>query len=347
MDSSHNPAYGNGPEEDPMNSSHAAHASVASAITADTADAGTADVIVIGGGPAGLQAALTLGRMRRSVTLIDGGSYRNDPAHAIQNLLGSDGRPPAELRAAARAELARYATVTVLDAQVARVEGEAEAFRATLADGTAITGRRVLLATGAADTLPDIPGVAERFGDRIAHCPFCHGFELADGPIGFLGAGPHVAMQAGLVARLATRVVVLLDGAEPEPAVLEQLTRAGADVRPQRVLRVRDDAVGIAVELEGADAVPLSGMFVAPAWSPAAAFAEQLGLDRSPAGAVLVDAFGRTSLSGVSAAGDTAQAPGMPMPAASVAAAIASGQFAAATLVGELASADAGRLVTA
>lgn len=308
----------------------------------------TNDVIIIGGGPAGLQAALTLGRMRRRVTLVDSGSYRNDPAHAMHNLIGYDGRPPAELRAAARAELARYATVTVLDAEVARVEGGADAFRVVLEtssadrDGHVLTARRILLATGAADTLPEIPGVAERFGDRIAHCPYCHGFELADGPIAYLGAGPHVPLMASLIARLATRVVVLLDGAEADPATLEALERVGAQVVPQRVLAVRDDAAGITVELEGADAVPLSGMLVAPAWGQAAPFAEQLGVDSSTAGAVLVDHFGRTSLSGVAAAGDIAQGPGLPGPVSAVAAAIASGQLAAAALDRELAASDAG-----
>jgi thioredoxin reductase len=314
----------------------------------------TQDVIVIGGGPAGLQAALTLGRMRRRVTLIDGGSYRNDPAHAMQNLIGHDGQPPAQLREAARAELAHYATVTVLDRAVAHVAAtgstgdRADAFSVALEDGggsrggQTLTARRILLATGAADTLPAIPGLAERFGDRVAHCPYCHGFELADGPIAILGSGAHATMMAALIGRLATRVVVLLDGAEPDLATLEHLTRMGADVVPQRVLAVRDDAAGIAVELEGADAVPLSGMFVAPAWSPASPLAEQLGLDRSEAGAILVDGFGRTSLAGVSAAGDIAQAPGMPGPLSAVAAAIASGQLAAATLDRELAMSDAG-----
>lgn len=307
----------------------------------------TQDVIIIGGGPAGLQAALTLGRMRRSVTLVDGGSYRNDPAHAMQNIIGHDGRPPAELRAAARAELTRYATVTVLDATVAAIEGETDAFRVALEDGTELASRRLLLATGAADALRDIPGLAERFGDRIAHCPYCHGFELADGPIAFLGAGPHVAMQAALVARLATRVVVLLDGAEPDASTREALERQGAELVPHRVLAVRDDAAGLAVELEGADAVALSGMFVAPAWSSAAPFGEQLGLDRSPAGAILVDQFGRTSLAGVTAAGDIAQTPGMPMPMAAVAVAIASGQMAASALDRELAMLEAGLPVPA
>lgn len=337
----------------------------------------TNDVIVIGGGPAGLQAALTLGRMRRPVTLIDSGAYRNDPAHAMQNLIGHDGQPPAELRAAARVELARYATVTVLDATVAHVEAtgaaldeQADAFRVVLEDdaggqgghladgapssdaagtggsGTTLGARRLVLATGAADALPAIPGLAERFGDRVAHCPYCHGFELAGGPIAILGAGPHVPMQAGMLARLATRVVVLLDGAELPPPLAAALARLRAEVVPERVLGVRDDdgavAGGIAVELEGADAVPLSGLLVAPAWSPAAPFAEQLGLDRSEIGAVLVDGFGRSSRPGVVVAGDLAQAPGFPVPVSSVAVAIASGQVAASLVDRELALLDAG-----
>ncbi|SDS13509.1 NAD(P)/FAD-dependent oxidoreductase [Agrococcus carbonis] len=312
------------------------------------------DVIVIGGGPAGLQAALTLGRMRRRVALIDGGSYRNDPAHAMQNLIGHDGHPPAELRAAARAELARYATVEVVEARVADLAGEADAFRVALEDGrapearTVLTARRLLLATGAADALPDIPGVAELFGDRIAHCPYCHGFELADGPIAFLGLGPHTPAQAALVARLATRRLVLLDGADAPAEVREQLDRMGVEVVPERVLAVRAHADGLEVALDRgqddaeADALVLTGMFVAPGWSQAAPFAEQLGLERAPTGATLVDSMGRTSLDGVAAAGDAAQPRSMPGPMSSVASSIASGQVAAATLDRELAMLDAG-----
>lgn len=316
--------------------------------TQTRADTAVLDVAVVGGGPAGLQAALTLGRMRRRVALIDSGSYRNDPTSHLQNLIGFDGRAPGDLRAAARADLARYATVALREAAVKRIApvGAAEepAFELVLHDEAAgervLRARRVLLATGVADTLPEVPGLAERFGDRIAHCPYCHGFELADGPIAFYRAGAHTAMQAALVTRLATRILVLLDGAEPDPALRAQLERQGVELVPERVRAIGDHTSGLAVELEGADALVLSGMFVAPTLGAAAPFAEQLGLERTETGGIVVDAFGRTSMPGVSAAGDAAQGPHGPMSA--VATSIASGMVAASMLDRELALLDAG-----
>jgi thioredoxin reductase len=131
----------------------------------------TYDVTVVGGGPAGLQAALTLGRMHRRVLLLDSGRYRNDPTGHLHNFLTRDGTPPAELRAVARAELAAYPSVTVRDAAADEVKPDGDDFRIHLADGSTVASRLVLLATGVRDTLPDKPGLAELFGDVVAHCP--------------------------------------------------------------------------------------------------------------------------------------------------------------------------------
>ena len=145
------------------------------------------DVIVIGGGPAGLQAALTLGRMHRPTLLLDSGSYRNAPADAMHNFLTRDGMTPAEFRAAGRAEVQRYGG-RIVDAEVVSATRGGDGFVVTLADGSAHEARRLLVTTGLVDELPDLPGLAERWGTTLLHCPYCHGYEVRGKAIGVLGA---------------------------------------------------------------------------------------------------------------------------------------------------------------
>ncbi len=146
----------------------------------------TYDVAIIGGGPAGLSAALVLGRARRRVVVIDAGTPRNAPAAHMQGFLSRDGMPPAELLRAARAEVRRYGVEIVED----RVVDATAGFALRLAGGRTVEARRVLLATGATDELPDVAGARERWGRDLLHCPYCHGWEVRDQPIGVLGTGP-------------------------------------------------------------------------------------------------------------------------------------------------------------
>ena len=300
------------------------------------------DVAVVGAGAAGLQAALTLGRMNRPIAVFGTDRYRNDPASEMHNFLGHDGTPPAELRTAARADLERYPTVELRDQAVTAIKGEPGAFTLHTLDGSEVGARRVVLATGVADTLPDIPGLDALWGDVVAHCPYCHGHEFSGSAVGILGADASVPLRAAMLERIATRLVVLTNGAELDQDVAGALKRMEVDVRTEPVVGACRGPLGISVDLAGAPAVELGGLFVAPGWAQAAPFAEQLGLDRSPMGAILVDAFGRTSRPGIFAAGDIAQPPGMPMPMASVLAAAAGGQLAAATCDRDLAAADNG-----
>ena len=136
--------------------------------------------------PAGLSAALVLGRARRRVVVVDAGTPRNAPAAHMQGFLSRDGMPPAELLRAARAEVARYGVEIVED----RVMDATAGFALRLASGRTIEARQVLLATGAADELPDVPGARERWGRDFLHCPYCHGWEVRDQPLGVLGTGP-------------------------------------------------------------------------------------------------------------------------------------------------------------
>jgi thioredoxin reductase len=291
------------------------------------------DVAVVGAGSAGLQAAQTLGRMRQRTVVLGTDRYRNDPATHMHNFLGHDGTPPAELRVAARADAERYDSVRFVERAVTGIRESGGAFALDLDDGATLRARRVLLATGVTDTLPAVPGLAPLFGDVVAHCPFCHGHEFADTPVGILGAGAHAPALAGMVLPIASRVVVLTDGEQPDADTATALERMGAEVHSERVRGVCRGSLGVEVDLDDGPDLELGGLFVKTDWRQAAPFAEQLGLDLSPVGAVVVDAQGRTSRPGVYAAGDMAQGPGLGMPMASVLTAAAAGLVAAAACV--------------
>ncbi|MFA6575310.1 MAG: NAD(P)/FAD-dependent oxidoreductase [Nocardioides sp.] len=292
-------------------------------------DTTTYDVTVIGGGPAGLQAALTLGRMHRSVLLLDSGRYRNDPTGHLHNFLTRDGTPPAELRALARAELAAYDTVTVRSGEVATVKPDGELFVLEVAGGDRVVARRVLLATGLRDTLPEVPGLAGLFGSVVAHCPYCHGHELAGTHVALLGSGPHVSRVALLMQEVAARITVFADGGRLDDETAALLDREGVAVRPDPVTGICRSAAGARVSFASGPDEEVGSMFVTTTLSQSAPFAEQLGLAMLDSGCVEVDAFGRTSLPGVYAAGDLAHTAAVPMPLASVLSAAAAGQLAA------------------
>ncbi|MGB0101174.1 MAG: NAD(P)/FAD-dependent oxidoreductase [Nocardioides sp.] len=269
------------------------------------------DVVVIGGGSAGLQAALTLGRVHRRTLLLDPGGYRNDPADHMHNFLGHDGTPPGDLRAAARADLAAYDTVAIRERAATAVSVGGDGFRVSL--GVEEVGARgLVLATGLRDELPDKPGLADLFGDVVAHCPFCHGHEFAGKRVGVLGEPGHLAAIMGPVA-------ASVEGLDPDLVVGFERT---------------DD--GLRALLSDGTAEEYGGLFVATGLGQAAPFASQLGLRTLPSGCVEVDAMQRTSLPGVHAAGDMAHHPELGMPMASVLTAAASGLVAAASLVAHL-----------
>lgn len=269
------------------------------------------DVIVIGGGPAGLQATLTLARVHRRVLMLDSGSYRNDPARHMHNVVTHDGTPPAEFRAAALRDIAAYDTVTVRNAAATAVAADGDGFRVTIGAET-VAARGVILATGVRDTLPDKPGLAELFGDVVAHCPFCHGHEFAGRPVAVVGSATHLLGIMGPVASSVTMV--------DEDAV-ERFERAGDGVR---------------LVLTDGTSTEYGGAFIATQLSQAAPFAEQLGLTLLPSGCVEVDPMGRTSLPAVHAAGDMAHVAELPLPMSSVLVSAAAGQAAAGAMVAHL-----------
>jgi thioredoxin reductase len=294
---------------------------------------GRYDVVVIGGGPAGLQAALTLGRMHRTVLLLDSGDYRNAAADHLHNFVTHDGTPPAEWRAAARADLAAYSTVTIREATATwvKVEGD-EDFRVELADGSRVGARRIVLATGVRDTLPGKPGLAGLFGTVAAHCPYCHGHEFAGKHVAVLGSALHTAMVALLVSRIASRLTILADGGLPDQETTDLLARSGIPVEAREITAFEATPGGAAVVFADGETLEIGGLFVATTWAQSAPFAEDLGLAMLPSGCIEVDAMGRTSLAGVYAAGDLAHTAALPMPLSSVLNAAAAGQVSAASL---------------
>ncbi|GGD09818.1 NAD(P)/FAD-dependent oxidoreductase [Nocardioides daphniae] len=271
----------------------------------------THDALVIGGGPAGLQAALTLGRVHRTVVLVDAGEPRNAPAAHMHNVISHDGAPPAEFRAQARRDLAAYDTVTLLDDLVRSVERNDDGFLARTGSGAELRARRLVLATGMRDELPDVPGLTELWGRLVHHCPFCHGHELAGGRVGIL-ASPKAAHLAGILAPVA-EVVVLDD-----------------------VVKATEEGGRLVAHLGDGTTTTVDGLFVPTELTASAPFAEQLGLTRLDSGGVEVDLLGRTSDPRVFAGGDGAHHRDLPLPMASVLAAAAAGQVAAASCVASL-----------
>jgi thioredoxin reductase len=262
------------------------------------------DVAVVGGGPAGLSAALVLGRARRRVVVIDAGTPRNAPASHMHGFLSRDGMSPADLLRAARVEVRRYGVEIVDDTVVDASPG----FALRLAGGRTVDARHVLLATGAVDELPDVLGARERWGRDLLHCPYCHGWEVRDQPLGVLATGPGSVEHAHLIRQWTDDVILfthMLGVTEGERAGLDARGIAVVDGSVERLI-VIDDRLR-AVQLADGRTVPRAALFIRPVLrahgdGPAAG----LGCDLLAGGLLRVDPDGRTSVPGVWAAGNAA-----------------------------------------
>ncbi|WP_030835330.1 NAD(P)/FAD-dependent oxidoreductase [Streptomyces sp. NRRL S-475] len=290
-------------------------------------------VVVIGGGAAGLSAALVLGRARHSTLVVDAGEPRNAPAAHMQGYLTRDGMPPAEFLALGREEIARYGVELVRDRVVEVTRGEdltgvpgggpsgvqdedltgvpGEGFTVVLAGGRTVRARRLVVATGLKDELPAVAGVAERFGRDVLHCPFCHGWEVRDQPFGVLASSPASVHQALMVSQWSKDVRLFLHTvaeAELSDEDLRRLAAAGVEVVPGEVaeLVVEDDRL-TGVRLADGTTHARSVLFLAPRAVPQTGLLEGLGaeLHETPFGAYpVVDATGLTTVPGVWAAGN-------------------------------------------
>jgi thioredoxin reductase len=296
------------------------------------------DCIVVGGGAAGLSAALVLGRARRRTLVVDAGRPSNAVAAGIGGLLGQDHRPPADLYATGRRELAAYPSVEVRTGEVVDGRRDGATFTLDLDDGTHVAGTQVLLATGMDYRYADVPGLAERWGRSVFHCPFCHGWEVRDRALGVLGDGDAGVHRSLLLRMWSDDVTLFTDG----PAALtadDRARLAARDVavveRPVASVRGPGDELEAVCFSDGTEQA-CGGLLVAVTLHQRSGLAAALGAELAEPGmlaadAVKVDALFHTSVAGLYAAGDA----NGEMP--SVANAIASGGRAAASMVGDMA----------
>jgi thioredoxin reductase len=293
------------------------------------------DVVVIGGGAAGLNGGLMLARARRSVVVVDAGEPRNGPAEAVHGLLGHDGRPPAELLARGREEVRRYGG-QVIEGEVVAASREGDGFVVTLSDGRSTRARRLLVTTGLTDQLPDVAGVAERWGQDVLHCPYCHGWEVRDQTIGVLGSGPMSVHQALLFRQWSGDVTYISHTVPPTDDQAEELAARGIQVLTGTASALETDGRRLTgVRLTDGTVVPVEAVVVAPRMVARAGFLSGLGLQTSehPNGVgehVPADPTGRTEVDGVWVAGNVTDV------SAQVGGAAASGAAAAAQINADL-----------
>ncbi|MGF7124685.1 thioredoxin reductase [Rhodococcus sp. BE178] len=272
------------------------------------------DVVVVGGGAAGLEGALILARSRRSVLVIDAGDPRNAPAEGVHGFLTRDGVPPAELVRVGREEVRGYGG-HIVDGTVADIRRDGSRFTVALADGRTVQARRVLVTTGLVDELPDVPGLRELWGHDVLHCPYCHGWEIADQPVGVLATGPMSVHQA-LMFRQWSDDVVLFQHTGPEPTAdeHEQLAARGISVVPGHVQSlVTDDGRLTGVRLDDGTVVDRRALVVAPRFVARVDALTSLGLETEVepmSGGQFVpgDWSGLTKVPGVWVAGNVADA---------------------------------------
>jgi thioredoxin reductase len=305
------------------------------------------DVVVVGGGAAGLNGALMLARSRRSVLVVDAGAPRNAPAAGVHGLLAREGMPPGELLERGRAEVRSYGG-SVVEGEVVSAERDGDGFTVGLADGRTVGARRLLVTTGLVDELPDVPGLRERWGRDVLHCPYCHGWEVRDQAIGVLACGPMAVHQALLFRQLSADVV-LFAHTQPAPSgeQAEQLAALGIRVVTGEVagLEVADDRL-VGVRLADGTVVERAAVTVQSRMVARAGFLAGLGLTPAPHPSgmgehLVADAAGRSSVPGVWLAGNVTDL------AAQVGSAAAAGAFAGAQVNADLVAEDARRAVAA
>ena len=264
------------------------------------------DVVVVGGGPAGLSAALVLGRMRRRVLLLDTESPANAASNAMHGFLSRDGTPPAEVRRTAREQLRAYETIEYRQlAACAAGRLPAGGFAVDLEDGTEVAARRLLLAHGMRYGLPDLEGVAELWGRYVFHCPYCHGWEVRDRAIAVYGGGDRAVHQALLLVSLSDDVVLLTDRDDHPPAEQrERLATAGVELVDGGVERIGEDGGRLRIVFAGRAALERHALFIQPKLALASDLAVSLGAALTEVGSVETDAAGQASVRGLYAAGD-------------------------------------------
>ena len=263
------------------------------------------DVAIIGGGAAGLSAALVLTRARRKILVIDAGAPRNAPATHMHGYLSRDGLAPDALLAAGRSEVTGYGGELVMATATQVVPGGVNGFSVRLDDGRVVSARRLLVTTGLRDLLPDIPGLRDRWARDVLHCPYCHGHEVRDRRLGVLGGNPGDVRYAQIVRQWTHDLVYFTP-----PGTLDATERAELVARAIGIAEgtieqvVVDDDRLRGVQMDDGSLVPRDALFVPPRFVPNSDILTNLGCDVDAAGWVVADRTGRTSFPGIWAAGN-------------------------------------------
>lgn len=298
----------------------------------------TYDVVIIGGGAAGLSAALVLSRARRRVLVVDAGSPRNAPAAHMQGFLSRDGMSPSDLLNAGREEVRAYGGTVSAGMVKDLVNCGHHGFQVLLADGDRVSARRLLVATGLHDVLPNIPGLAERWAQDVLHCPYCHGWELRDQPLGVVWNGPDTVRYAHIIRQWSHDVVLFAPNDTLTPAEHAQLVARAIGVvegSVSEVLLDHDQLSG--VQMDHGQVVPRAALFVPPRFVPNNDLLVGLDCDLDERGWVVTGANGATSVAGVWVAGNLAN------PRAQVITAAGEGSAAAIAINADLVDDDVSR----
>jgi thioredoxin reductase len=269
------------------------------------------DAIIIGGSYAGMAAALQLARARKSVLVMDTGVRRNRFAASSHGLLGQDGRAPSDIAHDARAQLLEYSNLTWLDGTAVRAEQSGHEFAVQSNDGTTLRSKRLVLATGVRDELPEIPGLADRWGKSVFHCPYCHGYELDGGPLGVLATSEVSMHQALLIPEWGPTTFFTNGVFEPDEDQVRQLEARNVGIEHERVSEI--SGTGAVVNLRDGRAYELAGLFIASTIMPSSPVAASLGCEHieTPMGTIVrTDEMKGTSVPGAFACGDLARAAG-------------------------------------
>jgi thioredoxin reductase len=265
------------------------------------------DVVVVGGGAAGLSAALVLGRARRRVAVIDAGAPRNAPSAHMQGFLSRDGFPPDALLALGRREIEGYGVAIIPGSAREIANAGPSGFRVVLADGHAVSTRRLLVATGLRDEVPDIPGLRERWARDVLHCPYCHGFEVRGRKLAVLGGSHEAVRYAQIVRQWSDHLVYItpagrLTEVERHQMVARGITIAEGDA--QQVLVENDHLCGVALDADRT--VACDALFVPPRFVPNSDLLAGLGCELREDGWPVAGSDGLTSIAGVWVAGNVA-----------------------------------------
>ncbi|KJL37157.1 NAD(P)/FAD-dependent oxidoreductase [Microbacterium azadirachtae] len=282
------------------------------------------DTAIVGGGAAGLSAALVLARSRRSVVLLDAGAPRNAPAAHMHGFLSRDGFPPSRLLEIGREEIASYGA-RLVPHSVTSVTGDAgDGFVLTTDEGVEIAARRIILATGVEDVLPDIPGAREAWGRFLLHCPYCHGYEVGDGSLAVFGGVPGAVRHALLLRQWSSDLTYFANGSAIAEEDARLLGARGIRVNDGRIAELLLDGESFrGVRLESGDVVPVDAVFLRPESRPRTELVAALGGVVDGAGFAHLDASGRTSVPGVWVTGNLVDPRGQVITAAGHANAVA------------------------